>query len=80
MLSRRRRSSVELEVQLNELAANSSVDALQVTRHNSNTGFEGVEQQLEPADGGAAAWKILFAVFMFEAILFGKYIISADMR
>ena len=68
---------MELEVQLNMPAAILSVDAPQVTRANSNTDFEGVEQQLEPADHGTAAWRILFAVFMFEAILFGKYIISA---
>ena len=34
---------------------------------------EGVEQQLEPADGGAAAWRVLFAAFIFEAILFGEH-------
>lgn len=32
----------------------------------------GLDQQLEPADGGAAAWKVLFAAFMFEALLWGK--------
>ena len=32
----------------------------------------GVEQQLEPADGGAAAWKVLCATFVFEAVLFGE--------
>ena len=37
---------------------------------------EGVEQQLEPADGGAAAWKVLFATFMFEAVLFGEHSLS----
>ena len=42
----------------------------------SNAGLRdvgGVEQQLEPADGGAAAWKVLCAAFMFEAILFGEH-------
>ena len=33
----------------------------------------GVEQQLEPADGGAAAWKVLCATFVFEAVLFGEH-------
>ncbi|KAI4193695.1 MAG: hypothetical protein LQ348_002799 [Seirophora lacunosa] len=28
-------------------------------------------QQLKPADGGIAAWKVLFAAFMFEALLWG---------
>lgn len=32
----------------------------------------GVEQELEPADGGAAAWKVLCATFVFEAVLFGE--------
>ena len=31
-----------------------------------------VEQHLDPADGGAAAWRILGAAFMFEAVLFGE--------
>ena len=34
--------------------------------------FQGINQQLKPADGGAAAWKVLFAAFMFEALLWGK--------
>jgi len=28
-------------------------------------------QQLEPADGGASAWKLLCAAFVFEALLWG---------
>lgn len=28
---------------------------------------------LEPTDGGPSAWKLLFATFAFEAILWGKY-------
>lgn len=28
-------------------------------------------QQLKPADGGIAAWQVLFAAFMFEALLWG---------
>ena len=54
------------------LAAVPSIDAVQADRcdRNSNLGdFGGVEQ---PADGGAAAWKILCAAFMFEALLFGE--------
>jgi hypothetical protein len=30
------------------------------------------EQQLAPVDGGSAAWKLLFAAFMFETLLWGK--------
>ncbi|KAL8834869.1 MAG: hypothetical protein Q9176_007234 [Flavoplaca citrina] len=32
---------------------------------------EGVAQQLKPSDGGIAAWKVLFAAFMFEAMMWG---------
>jgi hypothetical protein len=31
-----------------------------------------VEQQLEPADSGAAAWRLLGAAFVFEALFWGK--------
>jgi hypothetical protein len=31
-------------------------------------------QGLEPADGGASAWKLLLGAFSFEAILWGKAI------
>jgi hypothetical protein len=30
-----------------------------------------VVQQLKPADGGPAAWKLLIAAFVFEALLWG---------
>lgn len=31
------------------------------------------EQGLGPVDGGAAAWRLLCAAFMFEALLWGKF-------
>jgi hypothetical protein len=31
-----------------------------------------IEQYLEPADSGAAAWRLLGAAFVFEALLWGK--------
>ncbi|KAF5015229.1 hypothetical protein F66182_13513 [Fusarium sp. NRRL 66182] len=31
----------------------------------------GTEQELAPVDGGLAAWKMLFAAFMFETLLWG---------
>ena len=31
----------------------------------------GIDQQLKPVDRGAAAWKVLFAAFMFEAVFWG---------
>ena len=45
-----------------------------VLRSGSNddsTAHRGLYQQLKPVDGGIAAWKVLFAAFMFEAILWG---------
>ena len=71
---------MELEVLNNVPAASSSVDALQASDPDGHAGLgngERVEQQLEPADGGAAAWKILWGAFMFEAVLFGKYSVSS---
>ena len=76
MASRKRRSSIELEVQTNIPAQHPSVEALPMSYSPSNAGLRdvgGVEQQLEPADGGAAAWKVLCAAFIFEAILFGEH-------
>lgn len=75
MISRRRRSSIELEVEMNVPAASPSVNVLQAREFDSDAGLadmEGVGQQLEAADGGAAARTILSAAFMFEAVLFGK--------
>lgn len=39
-----------------------------------------VDQQLEPADGGRAAWIILCAAFMFEALLWGEHYESNPSR
>ena len=32
----------------------------------------GVQQQLEPVDSGVAAWRLLGAAFVFEALFWGK--------
>ena len=56
-------------------AADPSAMELQPTRTDNTAGLGSsgaVEQHLEVADGGAAAWRILGAAFMFEAILFGE--------
>ena len=37
---------------------------------------ERVYQQLKPVDGGPAAWKLLIAAFVFEAILWGLFFFS----
>lgn len=41
------------------------------TLERAEQGVEKVEIQLPPADGGAEAWKFLFAAFMVEAFIFG---------
>lgn len=32
------------------------------------------EQELAPVDGGSAAWRLLCAAFIFESLLWGKFI------
>lgn len=32
------------------------------------------EQGLAPVDGGPAAWKLLLVAFMFETLLWGKFL------
>src|SRR3954454_10986988 len=32
----------------------------------------GIRRQLAPVDGGAAAWRLLCAAFVFEALFWGK--------
>ena len=57
-------------------APHPSVEAMHGRLSSTNARLEdvgGVEQQLEPADGGAAAWKVLCATFVFEAVLFGEH-------
>ena len=75
MTSIRRRGSAGLEIQIDVPAADPSAMELQPP-HTDNTAGMGtagaVEQHLEAADGGAAAWRILGAAFMFEAVLFGE--------
>lgn len=34
-----------------------------------------VEQHLAPVDGGFAAWRLLWAAFMFEGCLWGKLLL-----
>ena len=33
---------------------------------------ETTDNRLKPVDGGSAAWRVLLAAFMFEAILWGE--------
>ena len=37
-----------------------------------NTELNLTENRLKPVDGGLAAWRVLLAAFMFEAILWGE--------
>ena len=47
-----------------------------IQQHSDSTGdstnHQGIAQQLKPADGGITAWKVLFAAFMFEAMMWRK--------
>ena len=53
--------------------ANMSVNPSSHTSHSDRDArSERTEQQLEAADRGIAAWRILCAAFMFEAVLFGS--------
>lgn len=70
----RSRESMELETQDSSAFA-VAPHALPTSDPASDLNPEdprGLDQQLEPADGGAPAWKVLFAAFMFEALLWGK--------
>jgi hypothetical protein len=42
------------------------------TINSSNEPYDALIQELEPADGGPAAWRLLVAAFVFEALLWGK--------
>lgn len=35
----------------------------------------GTEQELAPVDGGSAAWRLLFAAYMFETLLWGIFLV-----
>ncbi|KAL8995898.1 MAG: hypothetical protein Q9169_004472 [Polycauliona sp. 2 TL-2023] len=54
-----------------EPVSHNSGDELGFNTNGDLTDHGGFVQQLKPADGGIAAWKVLFAAFMFEAILWG---------
>ena len=75
MDSARLAGSIELEIQPNSRAWNLSTNRSQegLSEQARQSGHDGgIEQQLAPADGGAAAWKVLCAAFTFEAVLWGE--------
>ncbi|KAI1150388.1 major facilitator superfamily domain-containing protein [Nemania diffusa] len=55
---------------LRDCERTSPVFILQDLEGNSASGT-GMEQELAPVDGGPAAWKLLSAAFVFEALLWG---------
>lgn len=63
---------IELQGQ-HEETSNQSAAPSQPTQdtHDASTREPGPDQQLEPADSGPAAWRMLFAAFMFEGLLWG---------
>ena len=71
-MTHRRRSSLELEVQRTPTAGGLPLEAPIASLSGGTAGFEGIEQHLAAADGGIAAWRVLGAAFMFEAVLFGE--------
>ena len=74
MASSRRGQLPELELENQNGSANpipSSASAAEDDSVNSE-GNRGGDQQPEPADQGVAAWKVLCAAFMFEAVLWGE--------
>ncbi|KAH7416878.1 major facilitator superfamily domain-containing protein [Cadophora sp. MPI-SDFR-AT-0126] len=65
---------VELNYWDQHEAGSSRLNELHPTRPRERSDLEGenvVIQQLLPADGGPAAWRLLVAAFVFEALLWG---------
>lgn len=40
------------------------------------TNREEMEQELAPVDGGFAAWRLLFAAYIFETLLWGQFLVT----
>lgn len=60
-----------------------SIDALTasqrpVTGDTTSEEYDGIVHQLQPADGGWAAWRMLISAFVFEALLWGKSSTTSD--
>jgi hypothetical protein len=57
----------------------SSAFPIEEIDHNTSTRVSDTDvedrviQQLLPADGGSAAWRVLISAFVFEALLWGAY-------
>ncbi|KAI4274557.1 MAG: hypothetical protein LQ337_003854 [Flavoplaca oasis] len=64
--------AIELETHETPLAHRQNVTQQVSDSIGDLINYEGVAQQLKPADGGIAAWKVLFAAFMFEAMMWGE--------
>ena len=69
-------NSVELNYWDQHLSTGSNNRQIEITPRRSEEISDpeeenGVIQQLLPVDGGAAAWKVLTAAFVFEALLWG---------
>jgi hypothetical protein len=65
-------------------AASSAVPIEEMDRNTSNRVSDidvedRVIQQLLPADGGPAAWRVLISAFVFEALLWGMYSFSLSL-
>ena len=67
---------IPIGLELQTHSSVSSVPVLPAVANDSgnldwNGGNAEAEQRLPRADGGVAAWRILLAAFMFEAVLWG---------
>ena len=73
MASSRRGPSPELELEIQNGSPDPTPSSASAAGGGSviSEGHRG-DQQLEPADRGLAAWKVLCAAFMFEAVLWGE--------
>lgn len=75
--SRYRADSVKPEIYSSmdnsaELAETTSRDRAQREDGIGDDNAEHDQEPLSPVDGGRAAWKLLFAAYVFEALLWGK--------
>jgi hypothetical protein len=75
MTSSPARNSIELPTLTASRRSVQDVSATGLGQDGNNPGVPEagiVAQQLELADGGSAAWKVLCAAFVFEALLWGR--------
>lgn len=78
MNSRTYTSSLELQNRIPHTAPQSAESPVELAQLHASQievsrNVASVQQYLEPADRGPAAWRLLGAAFVFEALLWGKF-------